>query len=757
MEINLQQLGTQAVEASTNSTKMRLSENAQSMVFQLFTKNIYSNPIGTVVREITSNCFDSHVEAKINAPVLIKKSFDNQTNTHYISFIDYGVGMSTDRVENIYGVYFESTKRVDNTQIGGFGIGGKTPLAYKRPTGHGQGEYDNSFYVITIFDKMKYYYCIYEGQDSPVILLLHSEPTNEHNGTEVRIPILEKDINTFAKEMVRQLYYFENIVFEGFEETYSSGTLSNEYQIIRGKNFLYRGTEYSSTMHVCLGRVAYPIDYNVLGLNSSDYYLPIALRLEVGDINVVASREQLDYNEHTIKVLKKKLEEAKQEIITMLVKQYESIVTLKDYFGFQNEFGTLLFPNGMSIKVGSLIKKKDIDLTNYKYNFLSMPNDRQLFNFFFEKKQMGKKSKSRYSHRDDFTGSYDELKTNHRILYVEDTFNRKVAKQAYLNSEYGTYYIVSRRNLLHGFMRSEISELFNVHLDKLVDDNGKPVDYVQGLIEMQEEYFDIVRNYAKDYDNIEVPAEFLVRRKRNVLNDELRNTTIPVKLFGSHGKTRIKLDVLFKFNMPIFYGVQEDESKIDTAYDIYKELFDEETLISRYNEYQNTLNYKDGKKGIIFIMLSMGNVKYMQYCKKAYHIDQFYNKMLYRKSDLVLNYFQTYSLIEKYNGLKDLYKNEQFVKINAKWGKAIKNVNKYINALPKKDSNIGGLKYSLSKFFNLTNVQQTDEQKKYATLIEELHQLQKNNQKYLNYISNYYYSDNMDSTLIEILSKIMVF
>lgn len=65
MEINLKKLSNQALESSTETTKMRLSEDASSMVFQLFTKNVYSNPIGTVVREITSNCFDSHTEAGI--------------------------------------------------------------------------------------------------------------------------------------------------------------------------------------------------------------------------------------------------------------------------------------------------------------------------------------------------------------------------------------------------------------------------------------------------------------------------------------------------------------------------------------------------------------------------------------------------------------------------------------------------------------------------------------------------------------------
>jgi hypothetical protein len=359
MKINVEKLGEQAIESTIGSKKMRLSENATSMVFQLFTKNVYSNPIGTVVREITSNCFDSHIEAGVNKPVIIRYSVDNETNSKYISFIDFGVGMSPDRIENIYGVYFESTKRVDNTQIGGFGIGGKTPLAYKRSTGHGEGEYDNSFYVVTVFNGTKYYYCIYEGAESPVISLLHSEGTKESNGTEIRIPVLSSDIQKFKNEMIRQLYYFENIIFEGFEEVWGEDTQKrmNEYQIIRGDSFLYRGKEYSGYIHVCHGRVAYPLDYSALGLNEYDYQLPVAIRLEVGDINVTVSREAIDYSESTIKMLKTKLEEVKAEIITLLSNQYDKTKTLKEYFEVKHNYGTLYFPNNMSMYVGNLIKK----------------------------------------------------------------------------------------------------------------------------------------------------------------------------------------------------------------------------------------------------------------------------------------------------------------------------------------------------------------------------------------------------------------
>ncbi|MCK9416910.1 hypothetical protein M0Q97_09660 [Candidatus Dojkabacteria bacterium] len=754
MKIDLNVLSEKQTETTVNQTKMRLSENAASMVFQMFTKNIYSNPIGTVVREITSNCFDSHVEANVKALVLIKKSFDNQTQTHYISFIDYGMGMSPDRVENIYAVYFESTKRSDNQQIGGFGIGAKSVLAYKRSTGHGQGEYDNSFYVITVFNKMKYYYCIFEGQESPVISLLHSEPTNERNGTEVRIPVLEKDLNSFSSEMIRQLYYFENIIFEGFDD---NDILTNEYQIIRGKNFLYRGNECLNTMHVCLGRVAYPIDYNVLGLNSSDYNLPLALKLEVGDINVVASREQLDYSENTIKVLKKKLEEAKAEIIDMLNKQYDNIVTLKDYFNFQNDFGVLTFPNGVTLSVGSLIKKKDIDLTNFKYSFLAMPNDRELFNFFFETKKYGKKIKSRYCNRENFTGYNDVMKRTD-AYYIENEFVRKVAKASYLNSEHGTYFIISRRNLLHGYMRTDIAQLFNVHLDNLVDTNGKPVAYVQNLLDMQEEYFDIIRENLENYDTIEVPAEFLVRRKKlNVLSAELRNTTISAKLFNGYDyNTKIKLDSLFKFKEPIFYGTTEDKYKLSCASTVFNELFDGSAIITSGYSYNSDEFNRNSKKGIIFIMLSKSNLKHIKYCRNAYHVDQFYNKMLYRKIDEITTNIQTIKIIEKYDSLNSLYKNEQFVQINDKWGNLISEVNNYIENLSVRKKDYYYIKDKLSQFVNIANIPLTDEQKKINMKIERLEELEKKNRNVLHYLSSGFFY-NLDITLTDILKKIMIF
>jgi hypothetical protein len=782
MEINLKKLGQQAIETTTdNATKMRLSEDASSMVFQLFTKNVYSNPIGTVIREITSNCFDSHVEAQTNdpnwkkAPVVIRKHKDENSGTQYISFIDYGVGMSPDRVQNVYGVYFESTKRIDNTQIGGFGIGGKTPLAYKRSTGAGEGEYDNSFYVITVFNGTKYFYIISEGEECPVIHKLHEEATEDRNGTEIQIPVLQKDMEKFETEMRRQLYYFENVVFDGFPKTDYNGNvvtddqgnpvslMENNYQIVRGKTFLFRGEAYSNYMHVCLGRVAYPIDYSTLDLQQGDYRLPIALKLEVGDINVTVSREQLDYSEKTIKLLRAKLDEAKQEIADLIGKQYQSIQTLEQYFSVKNDFGKLQFPNGTSLYVGDLIKQKDVDFSNFKYQFMKMPNDKQLFRFFFEAKQMGKKPRtSRYSSNDDtFTGGYESLKDKTNICYVDDQWKRKVVKQAWLKEKYGTWYLVQKRRVEDKYMIHEIADLFNVALDNTVDDNGKPVQFVQSLLEMQDEYWSIVQREAKNYDSIEIPEDFIESRKRGAgITPELRKITIPVNFIGGNSRERIKLDNLFKYRMPIVYGTTDDEYALSNAKTMFDILFHEDAYVTHegYNgEFRTRAQrshgyYNSNKKedepmqSIMFIRVAKNNVKYMEFCRNAYHVSEFNNRMLRRKTDVVRQYFLTAELVDKFKELDGFYRRGFIDVISDKWGKKIDDIKKYIENIPKeaKNDNIRYHKHTLKQYFDVDNLKPDAEQKKVMKTIEEVQALQDKNNNLMRYFNIPYSAEDLE-------------
>lgn len=763
MKINLGELNEKEIISTSKSIPMRLSKNAAAMVFQMFTKNIYSNPIGSVVREITSNCFDSHVEAYVKFPVIIRKSYDQLTDTYYLSFIDKGVGMSPDRIENIYGVYFESTKNDTDDQIGGFGIGGKTPLAYKRYNGSGDGEYDNSFYVITNHNNTKYSYCIYEGNSEPIIDPLYSEPTAERNGTEIRIPVLKKDLLSFKREMVRQLYYFENVIFEGFEEDTDSIKLSNDYQIVRGKSFFYRGNEYSNYVHVCLGRVAYPIDYNTLGLYEGNYKFPVAIKLNIGEINVTANRESLDYSEKTIKILKDRLQEVRNELVEMLVNQYENIITLEDFFRVKNKFGHLHLPNGTSFYVGDNIKQSEVNFKKFKFNSLTLPSDVTLFNFFFKSEEYGKKSTGRRrqsSHRDSFTGSYEQLTGRSNILYFEGEFKRKVIKQSYLKFKHERYYIITPKDLINSKSLTEAYDVFGTIERIYTKDTMELTEFGKSLYALQNEFMTIVRKHCQDYNTFEVPADYQMSRKKGTgLTSELLESTIPVKLGDEYYRERIKLKTLFELKCPIFYGTVDEEGTVNTYTRMFEGLFGYDKCLT-YSEYSHSFgprnNDRKNKKAILFITISKNNVKYMQYCHNAMPISEFKIKMLYRKEQMVREYFQSKLLKKEYDQISRLYICEGFKNVSPVIYYKLKSVRKVIEGFDY-DQSIDNYETSLKNFFGLNNLKINKAELKHVDTINDVLELQKNNEETLKYINIPHYLDDNKEAFWNLLKKVLVF
>ena len=103
-------------------SKYGMDEDQLPLLFKLLRTSMYSNKIGSIVREVTSNCVDSHIEAgKLDVHIEIEYVPENtDTGKHEsIIFRDYGVGLSTDRMDNVFRKYLSSTKRDSNDQIGG--------------------------------------------------------------------------------------------------------------------------------------------------------------------------------------------------------------------------------------------------------------------------------------------------------------------------------------------------------------------------------------------------------------------------------------------------------------------------------------------------------------------------------------------------------------------------------------------------------------------------------------------------------------
>lgn len=756
------------VESTVEEQSITVSNDSARFFFQIFIKNFYSNPIGSIVREITSNCFDSHVEAKVNSPVIIRKSYDDETESYNISFTDFGIGMSPERIDKVFKVLFNSTKRLDNQQIGGFGLGSKSCLSYRRYIGN-TTKFDNSYFVITTYNNTKYTYQIYSNEDCmPKILLLDESYSAEHNGTEVKVPVLSRDIDKFEREIFRQLYYFENIVYEGFDDFRK---ITNDYQIIRGKTFLFRGNDYDRDMHVCLGRVAYPIDYSALGISSYDNNIPVAIKLEIGEVNVNASRENLEYNETTIKVIKKKINEVKAELAELLSKQYENVQTLEDYLKVRKNFGSLIFPNGQTVKIDNTVKFRDMVFTKFKYNDIQIPEDAVLFNHFFETKKYGKKKKGRYN-SNNFNNTYNTLTTSDNVYYVNGDFNRKIIKQAWLNTQHEMYYVIGKSNLNEENAHSvtNVRSLFGV--DKYLDYQNKVLsDDFKTLLNVQDDYMDIVRHYGKDYDQLVVPDSFIEQRKEaRGLSKEILDSTIPVRFTAKYYSSiqRVKVEHLTKFNGSIIYGTKDDTDTLRSVYQVYTTLFKNPKVYSSYEYYNNSgfntkiSNGSNGSKGskgkqeggIMILTLANNNLKYMQYCKHTINVKDVYWKLFYRKEDMVINHVNSSTLLNKYRSLSDVFRSKDFVKIDSAIGKKINTLNKYVELISG-NSDIDYISDHINKFFKRSKTKISNEQREHEKILDEIMGLNNQNRRFLEYIK-IYDRDNINDTLIHILKSVLV-
>jgi hypothetical protein len=99
-----------------------------AMMIEHMVTTIYKNKKRAVVQEIASNARDAHREVGTPALPIIIKIPSRMDTTFEIR--DFGLGISPDRMQDVFINMGNSTKRGDNKQTGGFGIGSKTPWAY---------------------------------------------------------------------------------------------------------------------------------------------------------------------------------------------------------------------------------------------------------------------------------------------------------------------------------------------------------------------------------------------------------------------------------------------------------------------------------------------------------------------------------------------------------------------------------------------------------------------------------------------------
>lgn len=340
-------------------------------IFSILRNKMYSNPIESICREILCNARDANREVG-NEQVPIEIHIPTNTNLS-LKIKDSGPGISPSRMENIFINYSSSTKRDDNTQTGGFGLGAKTPFSYT-----------DSFSIITVVDKKKYSYIAYIDETSVGKIDLQSEEDcNEPNGTEIVIPVTKReDFNKFYSGIitcvkhwdVKPIFKQSSLNIPQDEVLMSSD--DKTWNIIKNKSY------YSNDKSIDI--VVDGIGYTLSLYQISNSYIKsfisytnnkLVFYFKTGEINFAATRESFNFDEKFVESVTNRINKFYNDYKTKLQEQVANQISLKDahllFKTWMNDFESSSdFRSDLISKGGILWNNIDVATICQKINLL---------------------------------------------------------------------------------------------------------------------------------------------------------------------------------------------------------------------------------------------------------------------------------------------------------------------------------------------------------------------------------------------------
>lgn len=339
--------------------KMTIDRSSDKILMMVLSQNLYSDGIGSLIREYTTNALDAQREAGNNNPIKVKLVKENGKFVFIVQ--DEGVGLSPDRIENVFSKYLSSTKRNDENQMGWYGLGSKSALSYV-----------DSFHVISRYDGKEYDFLMLKGEESTELSLLDINDTTEHNGVQIKVYLNdEDDYEVFLDKMKNQLCYFEGV----FIET-EYNDIEPDYKIIKADDWKFSELNSDQYMHLSLDNVYYPLDFEKLGIDRIK--MPIGINLSLKD-NIVPTpnRENILYNAHVKKLILDKI----SKIATYFVNKWNefapNVNTLEEGRKYKDNYGVISLYNetdvfGNEKMITVKVDKKLEMLTDVKMKSVSL-------------------------------------------------------------------------------------------------------------------------------------------------------------------------------------------------------------------------------------------------------------------------------------------------------------------------------------------------------------------------------------------------
>lgn len=270
------------VEGSISSTSFGIATNAK--MISILSDKLYSNKIRAVIRELSTNAWDSHKDAghqkpfDIHLPTILEPFF-------YIR--DYGTGMSEETFNKVYVWYGSSTKDQSNEFTGCLGLGSKTPFCYNTKTA-----------TITVwYGGRKRIYTLYPNDEGmPKADLVSDTASSEPNGVQIMLSV--------------DRYEYEDFVYEA-EDIYQYFPVCPNFVGKQAKvskpEYTFEGTGWGMNSNaettVVMGNVAYPVNVKNMKLDTPTQTHILTkgfeIYVDIGEVDIQPSREGLEYNNLT--------------------------------------------------------------------------------------------------------------------------------------------------------------------------------------------------------------------------------------------------------------------------------------------------------------------------------------------------------------------------------------------------------------------------------------------------------------------------
>lgn len=463
------------------------------------------------------------------------------------------------------------------------------------------------FELITVHEGTRYHYAIHKGEKKPSITPLDEEYTGDPSGTEVKIIIKDGDEYKVKDAVKTHLKYFDNINYIGFD-------IDNDYEIIKGKHFIHRvGNDKNyQHLHMCLGNVYYPIDFNVV-TDGRTHYFPAALKFDIGEIPVVWNRENVEYTEKAITKIQEKIDLLKEEMEDLYSQHQDNINDIGDFLTHSKK-NHIVIHHGDD-KTYTINDYHDfIDKNKYykKYKHLKVYKNNALFTGFRKDRQLS----SSASYTND-TLSHDDLKDNTCFL-VPFGHTTSSLKDEYIKSLYGDGIIIrknQKKKTIREFLQYYYRSDFIANPYKYIKEYRQQA--IKEAYDLYDEIMDYVEDLTIDYTSITVPDSFIEsynkKKEEYKLEKEQELFYMSASMYNSFTEHRINgTNVKQTFGRGVvIYGFQADRGLLRKV----------KRMIS--NEYKYpALDY------IHVIQISKKNERVLtNELKKVYHVKRDFKKI----------------------------------------------------------------------------------------------------------------------------------